>query len=462
MKQHINTNKLTRLMKWIGSRIALPALVAAEVTRRTMLAHFRNQSASSRRRLPIRIALAGLLAIAAQTNLPAQTWQTVLDYQFIAGATSGAECIAADALGNVFVGGLGYPATGLSSGLVLKTDTSEATWYLSDNSNPSPPQTGSSVSGLAFGANGNLYSAGTLWNLCTKTSCPGSFWYVRKSPDRGVTWATVDLFQSAAGKSAGSGSVAGDSLGNVFVSGGANDGNGGSHWLVRKSADGGENWASVDDLSPGRSYGVSSVPGVGLFAVGSLSSTTSGKGNQSTTTRYWMVRRSVDGGAHWTTVDAYQPPAGYGADAFAVASDAQGKVHVAGRTTILVGSGRTASAVVQWLVRSSSDGGNTWSTADAFSYVAGKGSGANGLGRDSAGTIAVVGTCIDAQGSNHWLVRRPNAQGTWQTVDDFQLAVGQTAGANDVSADAGGNLIVVGSANDAAGVGHWIVRRLAP
>jgi hypothetical protein len=75
--------------------------------------------------------------------------------------------------------------------------------------------------------------------------------------------------------------------------------------------------------------------------------------------------------------------------------------------------------------------------------------------------MAVVGTGIDAQRSNHWLVRRPNAQGTWQTVDDYQLAAGQRGYASDVAADAGGNLVVVGAANDAAGVSHWIVRRLA-
>ncbi|MBI2928428.1 MAG: exo-alpha-sialidase [Verrucomicrobia bacterium] len=408
--------------------------------------------------------LALCLTVSTALSSLAQTpagWETVLDYQFIDGGSSFGGCIAADALGNVFAGGVGYPATGFGSGLVLKTDTTAVDWFLSDDTNPSPPQTGSSVAGLAFDATGNLYSAGTLWNLCTKTSCPGSFWYVRKSSDRGATWATVDLFQSAAGKSAGSGSVAGDSLGNVYVSGSSTDADGASHWLVRKSADGGQTWASIDDLSPGRAYGVSSVPGVGLFAVGYVASTTTGKGNKRTTTAAWLVRRSVDGGGTWATVDVHQPPPGYGAYAFAVASDAEGRVFVAGRTTILIGSGHTATAVVQWLVRSSSDGGISWSTVDAFSFVAGKGSVAQGLGRDPAGNIVVVGTGIDALGSNHWLVRSPDAQGSWQTVDDYQLAAGQRASASDVGADAGGNLLVVGSADDATGVSHWIVRRVA-
>jgi hypothetical protein len=398
-------------------------------------------------------------AIISIQPLFAQTWQTVLDYQFIVDGSSYATCIAGDALGNVFVGGLGYPATGFSSGLVLKTDTTEATWFLSDNSNPSPPQ-GSSVSGLAFDANGNLYSAETLWNPCTRTSCPGSSWYVRKSSDRGVTWATVDLFQVAPGQSAGAGGVAGDSLGNVYVSGGAPDANGVIHWLVRKSADGGQTWPSVDDLSPGRSYGIGSVPGVGLFAVGSLSSTTSSKGNKTTTTTSWVVRRSVDAGAHWITVDSVQPPLGYTALASAVASDAMGRIYAAGRTMILVGSGRTATTAWQWLVRGSSDGGATWSTVDTFTYVAGKASAAHTLGQGPAGNIVVVGHGVDGSGSPHWLVRTPNAQGVWQTVDDYQLVAGQTANANDVATDAAGNLLVVGSANDAAGVGHWIVRRL--
>src|SRR6516162_1898951 len=105
---------------------------------------------------------------------PAQPWTTVLDYQFVPGASSGGNCIVADAFGNVFTGGVGYPPSGFGSGLVLRTDSTQASWSLSDDSNPSSPDYGSEVNGLAFDSLGNLYSSGTFYSPCSKTSCPGS------------------------------------------------------------------------------------------------------------------------------------------------------------------------------------------------------------------------------------------------------------------------------------------------
>jgi hypothetical protein len=406
-------------------------------------------------------SLAAFAALTASGEVYGQTWQTALDYQFIAGASSGGNCITADGLGNVFTGGVGYPPSGYGSGLVLKTDTTEANWYLIDDSNPSPPQDGSEVNGLAFDSSGNLYSTGTLYYPCSKTSCPGSFWYIRKSPDAGTTWNTVNLFQYAAGKSCGAGSVAADLSGNVYVVGAAPDASGVSHWLVRRGSNGGQSWASVDDIGGARAYGIGFVPNVGLFAVGAVTAVTSGKGKSSTSTTSWVVRRSMDGGASWVTVDQLQPPVGYSAYPFGICSDGQGNIYVAGRTTVLVGSGRTATTIAQWLVRKSADGGNAWATVDAFSYAPGKSSVAFGAGTDSAGNSVVAGTATDGLGSNHWLVRRA-VQGVWQTIDDYQLAPGETAGGNDIVADAAGNLLVTGFANDAAGVMHWIVRRTNP
>ena len=61
-------------------------------------------------------------------------------------------------------------------------------------------------------------------------------------------------------------------------------------------------------------------------------------------------------------------------------------------------------------------------------------------------------------GSNHWLVRRGTGSGTWTTVDDYQLAPANYANVANVfgSADA---IYAAGSANDAAGASHWIIRR---
>src|SRR3954470_9299053 len=72
--------------------------------------------------------------------LEAQTWQTVLNYQLAAGQAADANGIVADAAGNVFAGATAADASGTIHGLVLKTATTQGTWNLSDDSNPSPGQ----------------------------------------------------------------------------------------------------------------------------------------------------------------------------------------------------------------------------------------------------------------------------------------------------------------------------------
>jgi hypothetical protein len=112
------------------------------------------------------------------------------------------------------------------------------------------------------------------------------------------------------------------------------------------------------------------------------------------------------------------------------------------------------------IVRNSTNGGNTWSTVDVFNVGAGKIGSATALGADAEGKPVVGGRYQDAQNIDHWIVRRPDALGNWQTVDDFQLEPGLGALPEDVTVDAAGNLLVTGHANDATGT-HWIVRRLA-
>jgi len=423
----MNTNTATRLAKWLASIMALAAL-------------------------------------GGSNSLPAQTWETVLNYQYVSDpfpgySSGGGWGLATDALGNVFVGGTGFEASNVGHGLVLKTDTTATTWYVSDDFNPTPPYTISDVRGIGFDSNGNLYRSGQLWAPCTKSSCPGFVWHVRKSTDNGASWSTVESFQYAPAKSADPRGVAGDSSGNIFVCGDANDANGVNHWLVRKSATGESGtWSNSDDLSGAVGRGIAYVPGIGLFAVGFTE-------RSKTMSNGWMVRRSVDGGATWSTVDLYQLPKQSGwyqdANALGVTGDAQGNIYVVGGIKSLVTSGRSSSAVAQWLIRRSTDGGAHWTTVDMFAYTAGQESSAWGISKDGAGSVAAVGRGHDSQGITHWIVRRPDALGFWQTVDDYQLALEKGASAGGVLTDAAGNLLVNGVAADASGVEHWSVRRPA-
>ena len=96
---------------------------------------------------------------------------------------------------------------------------------------------------------------------------------------------------------------------------------------------------------------------------------------------------------------------------------------------------------------------------------------------DAAGKIFVCGQAANSLGKLYWLVRKGTpgtkqvkqggkwvtiATVTWTTSDAFQLAAGKEAVANGITADASGNVLVSGRAQDASGVDHWIVRKLTP
>jgi Flp pilus assembly protein TadD len=387
------------------------------------------------------------------------------DYRYATGqAAAGWFGTAADAVGNVFFGGEAIDTAQTDHGLVLMTDTSAASWVVSDDLISSPPFTQTKIFGLGRDANGNLYQSGGLGAPCTKSSCPGDWWFVRKSADRGQTWTTVDNFQYAA--NAGTEfprGVAGDPSGKVFVCGSWMDAQSTSHLLVRES-NGGEpgTWSMADELTGAYARGINYVSGIGVFAVGFTEQTKKlGYG--------WLVRRSLTGEpGTWSTVDLVQLPyqgayEQYGAAA-SVAGDAQGNVYVAGSFKKVVGSGKTAMLAKQWLVRRSRNGGgqNSWVDADAFVYTAGQDSSAWGISRDASGNCVAVGRGFDAQGTDHWIVRRSDAQGGWQTADEYQLAPGQDAEAQGIVSDSAGNALVNGWAYDANGIEHWIVRRLVP
>jgi hypothetical protein len=394
-------------------------------------------------------AVLSAAAFLGQTRLLAQSWTTVIDYQLAAGKSTDGLGLAVDSLGDVFSSGYGYDAAGATHGLVLATDSTESTWLLSDDTNPSSSQDNSVVFGVAVDPQANVYSAGWLTPPCSsRKSCPGQYWYVRKSSNAGQTWSTVDLFQYAAGQTAVAYGSASDNSGNLFVAGLANDAKRVGHWVVRRTANGGANWVVVDDLpwaTPSQMSVMSFVPTVGTFAVGSL---------YVNGVNVWLARRTLDGGQTWASADTYQLISGQEAYARGVSSDSQGNIYV-------VGYAHNASGIAVWIVRGSGDGGATWTTVDTFSYVAAKASVAHAIGTDSLGRVVVAGAVQDAQGTSHWLVRRPVTGGGWQTVEDYQLAPGQTSDARAIVTDAAGNILVAGIGVDATG-SHWIVRKANP
>jgi hypothetical protein len=137
-------------------------------------------------------------------------------------------------------------------------------------------------------------------------------------------------------------------------------------------------------------------------------------------------------------------------DAWGVTTDAKGNVYV-------VGNGFTSDGAAHWLVRTSSDGGNTWMTIDDLPFHGG--GGANGIAVDSTGRLNVVGEFFDASSVSHSLLRRSSDGGaTWVNLDDF---VYRAAGSYYNS------ILALPDGSTLAGCyplmsGHWLVRRLPP
>ena len=396
----------------------------------------------------LRLALCGAAALLTPTTF-AQTWQTVDDFQYAVGTNSYASGLTKDPAGNIYAVGDGRDAGGLWHALAMKSSNGGANWSTIDDYRPSTDQ--GYDAGLTADGAGTLYAAG----FNNGVGDGKHYWLVRRSLD-GVTWSTVDDFTF-------SGSVpralTTDSSGNVYVVGGATIVST-NYWIVRKGTtnpDGSMAWSIVDAFvknAYNNANGCFSHPTAGLFVVGSTED-----GGQKSFAGQWIVRRSLDHGATWTTVDAYQLSSNQGASASGIGADASGNIYVVGNGAQKAGSASPA----HWIVRKSSNGGSSWTTVDNFIPSSGQAT-ARGFAADSVGNLFVIGNRYGSLvSSSRWVVRKnPGGVGSWSTVDDFQYASGQEAVGQALVADLSGNVFGAGYGKDAAGVQHWLVRKGTP
>jgi hypothetical protein len=389
-----------------------------------------------KRNLSLRLALCGAVALLTHTSF-GQTWQTVDDYQGPNASGGAAQAITTDPFGNIYAAG--YLFTSDSEGteaVIRKSSDGGANWTVVDDFSNGELNPGWEYSGIASDAVGTLYAVGDgNW-------FDNGGWIVRRSQDSGQTWQTVD---NPAGTAR---AVATDSAGNVYVAGPGPT----SGWSVRKSADGGNSWATVDAFGTNYARGVFCHPAFGIFTVG-YGYITTGTGKKAITQRYSYVRRSGNGGATWTTVDAY-----LGGVASGIGADVLGNLYVVGNN----GS--------QWTMRKSSNGGASWATVDNFSCITLSTKplrtqcyygGAAGLAGDSRGNLFVAGVFGNpgAAYTDQWAVREdPGCTGNWQTVDLVPSPNwSNQSGALGIAIDNGGNVFVAGWEHGGL---DWVVKKL--
>jgi len=405
----------------------------------------------------LRLGLLTALALLAHVGL-AQTWQTVDDFQYVAGqsANNGGMTIAPN--GTLLAAGDAYDAAGVGHGLIMSSADGGATWSppLDDFTGPI---LGDDPRYLAVGPDsaGNLYAAGTYSDAADPNIT--DHWFVRRSADGGATWLTVDDVAPFSGSWFNqANAIAADGAGNVYVVGYMNTISTGGAWIVRKSA-GGASFSTVDSLpSNGGIIGATAVfvhPTAGIFVAGQADVVIKG-----VTVRAWIVRRSTNAGATWSTVDTFYGTKGstyYFGRAYGVGTDARGNLYAAGALAIPY----KGSAVWEWILRKSTNGGGTWSTVDTYQLAPTGNSVAASFVADSKGNLYVTGHGNTTYyGPNNWIVRQnPDGTGVWSTVDNFQYLTGVQSMPTSIAANAAGNVFVGGSGNDGTGLSHWLVRR---
>lgn len=389
----------------------------------------------------------------------AQTWETVDKFSLQDNLSADATDIGtgADSVTLYSVGRETIDEAGNEVAIVRKSVNSGASWTTVDAYSEST-WPGATYRGFGAGANGTVFAAGELWdgNPTTGTKT----WIVRESADGGANWATVDVFSQGPGAKPSCGDIKVNPFtGDVFAVGRWNaSSNTGFYWLVRKRAGGASSFSEADrvgapPINDARAVGFH--PTAGVFVVGRM-----GDGKNRA---LWTVRRSADRGVTWTTVDTFQDAAKTDSEARGIAVSASGAIYVCGRAIQSV----KGSLVNNWVVRRSLNGGVTWTTVDRF----GAGAAPYGIGETSAtgitiapsGAVFITGNTADP---SHIIARKgttaSNGTMSWVTSDNYQLVNGQAADAQAITCDAAGNIFTTGKAEiDSTGLRLFLTRKLA-
>jgi hypothetical protein len=228
--------------------------------------------------------LLGLATLVLAHTTPAQTWQTVDDYQYVAGLTAENFGLTVAPSGVVFASGFASDGS-TCHGLVMASTDRGITWSAPIDDFVYPGSATRDDGGIVADSAGNLYVAGRYY-----FSSGPSYRFVRRSTDGGATWFTVDTVTINGGYASplAAGAITADVVGNVYVTEPIF-----GTWTVRKGT-GGTSFSTVDTFQPSGSQAqaVFAHPTAGVFAVGSGTVV-----NKNSSSQAWMVRRSLDGGA---------------------------------------------------------------------------------------------------------------------------------------------------------------------
>ncbi len=361
------------------------------------------------------------LLLTLLTPAHAQSAWTTAD-DFTFGQSGAALGLAATDTGVVFSTGSGNDLAGVPHAYVRRTLDGGSTWSTVLDL---PGNGTANAWAVTVGDYSGLVFATAV--LRSPVSSTRNDWVTFRSADGGTTWSKVDVV-SAPNFKANPYAVVEDPAGRVFVGGHLGDSRNVDHFVIRRSLDGGTTWATVDDQAP-----------AGINCVTSLAATPSGVFAAGYLRNVWTVRRSTNGGATWTTVDSFQPAgSGSWSHTGGIAADTNGNLYVTGQSQVLVNK----ILETHWITRKSTDNGTTWRTVD--DVVPGSNPNGKSVTVDAFGRVFATGTYTGVDGgvsTSHWVTRASVDGGaTWITTDDL-IGIGYAA-----AADQAGNVFTAGKA----------------
>ena len=295
---------------------------------------------------------------------------------------------------------------------------------------------------IAVDRDDRIFVAGAVTQINGASPQSGDHWLVRRSADHGGTWTTVDDFQAGTGLSSiALGMAASPATGSLFAVGYATDDSGEAHLRVRRSKDGGNTWeiAFQHQLA---STGFSSAAGASIGADGAIY--VSGIAVDSVGLSHGFVHSSRDDGMTWTSTDL--TPSGAGLDVRRVYVSPRGDLFAMGFI-------RTADPNQSAVIFRSQDQGASWKLVDAPSDPLYTTTMFQSLFDDSGLTVVVLGTAYE--NASHFqksriLARRSIDGGDhWETAELFPAEGATFAKARD-GLYVGGKFIIFGKEDSQA------------
>jgi hypothetical protein len=209
-----------------------------------------------------------------------------------------------------------------------------------------------------------------------------------------------------------------------------------ANWDVRKSIDQGTSWTTVDTITNGTAIDFATDDQGNIY----ISGRTDNTGVDGT----WTVRKSSDQGRTWLTVDSLTNHPSFPKLHF-IPGGKGGLFAVGTRKT-----GAGGSTQYSWLVRRSRDGGTNWSTVD--NYTGSPNTGATAITRARSGIIYVAGF-----GSPYVVRSSQDGGDSWQTIHTNPTGM-QVVG---MAIDPWDNLYLAGLIPGSLGQLVWIVHQRA-